>query len=96
MASCGRGLMRIICSTFSIRLVVWRTLVIPPLLTSACGKVYSRGQVFYDRERLSGLASTRRPQTAGDLMQFFQAVNWLRTVLPRLAEIVEPLRVLLK
>ncbi|CAN0065761.1 unnamed protein product [Sphacelaria rigidula] len=38
----------------------------------------------------------RRPQTAGELMQFLQAVNWLRTSLPRLAEVVEPLRVLLK
>ena len=38
----------------------------------------------------------RRPQTADDLMQFLQAVNWLRTSLPRLAEVVEPLRVLLE
>ena len=30
-----------------------------------------------DRERLSGLVSTRRPQTAGELMQFVQAVSWL-------------------
>ena len=32
------------------------------------GKVYSRGQVSHDLERLSGLASMRRPQTAGELM----------------------------
>ena len=62
---------------------------------SWCGKVYSGGQVFHDRERSSGLASMRRPQTAGELMQFLQAVNWLRASLPRLAEVVEPLRVLL-
>ena len=61
-----------------------------------CGKVYSRGQVSHDWERLSGLVSIRRPQTADELMQFFQAVNWLRTSLPRLAEAVEPFRVLLE
>ena len=61
-----------------------------------CGKVYSGRQVSHDRECLSGLASMRRPETAGELMQFLWAVNWLRTSLPRLAEVVEPLRVLLK
>ena len=35
---------------------------------SRCGKVYSRRQVFHDRERLRGLASMRRPQTAGELV----------------------------
>ena len=63
---------------------------------SWCGKMYSGGQVFHDREHLSGLASMRRPQTADELMQFLQAVNWLRMSLPRLAEVVEPLRVLLE
>ena len=63
---------------------------------SWCGKRYSRGQVFHDREHLSVLASMHRPQTAGELMQLLQAVNWLRTSLPRLAEVVEPVRVLLE
>ena len=43
--------------------------------------------MFHDRERLSGLASMRRPQTAGELMQFLQAVYWLWTSFPRLAEV---------
>ena len=47
---------------------------------SWCGKVYSWGQAFHDRECLSGLASMRRPQTAGELMQLLQAVNELRTL----------------
>ena len=63
---------------------------------SWCGKVYSGGQVSHDRERLNGLVSMRRPQTAGELVQFLQAVNWLRTSLSRLAEVVEPLRVVLE
>ena len=38
----------------------------------------------------------RRPQRAGELMQFLQAVNWLRTSIPRLGVVVKPLRVLLE
>ena len=57
-----------------------------------CGKVYSRGAIKHDPERLSDLANLRRPATAGELMQFLQAVNRLRTTLPRMAEIVAPLR----
>ena len=60
------------------------------------GKVYSGGKVSHDRERLSGLGGMYRPQTVGELMQFFQAVSWMRTSLPRLAEVIEPLRVLLE
>ena len=37
----------------------------------------------------------RRPQTASELTQLLQAANWLRTSLPRMAEVVEPLRVFL-
>ena len=48
----------------------------------------------HDQERLSGLVSMRRPQTAGELMQFFQAVHCLRMSPSRLAEVVESLRVL--
>ena len=61
-----------------------------------CGKVYSQGEVKHDSDRLSGLANMRRPETAGELMQFLQAVNWLRTSLPRMAEVVWPLRVFLE
>ncbi|CAN0055433.1 unnamed protein product, partial [Sphacelaria rigidula] len=45
--------------------------------------------VAHGRKRLSGLANMRRPQTAGELLQFLQAVNWLPTSLPRLAEVVD-------
>ena len=37
-----------------------------------------------------------RDRTASELMQFLQAANWLRTPLPRMAEVVEPLRVFLE
>ena len=38
----------------------------------------------------------RRPETAAELMQILQAMNWLRTSLPRMAEVVAPLRVFLE
>ena len=38
----------------------------------------------------------RRPETAGELMHFIQAINWMRTSLPELAELEAPLRALLE
>ena len=70
--------------TFFSRELVW------------CGKVYSNGMVSHDPARIQGLSEMRRPENAGELMQFLQAVNWLRTSLPRLAGVVEPLRVFLE
>ena len=45
-----------------------------------CGK-HLGGQLSHDFDHLSRLASMRRPQTTGELMQFFQTVRWLRTSL---------------
>ena len=67
--------------TFFVRELVW------------CGKVYSDGVVSHDPARIQRLNDMRRPQTASELMQFLQAVNWLGTSLPRMAEVMEPLRV---
>ncbi|CAN0012806.1 unnamed protein product [Sphacelaria rigidula] len=61
-----------------------------------CGKVYSHGRVSHDPVRLQGLSDMRRPETAAELMQFLQAVNWLRTSLPRMAKTVAPLRFFLE
>ena len=44
--------------TFFAREIIW------------CGKVYSRGRVSHDPVRLQGLSDMRRPETAGELMQF--------------------------
>ena len=44
-----------------------------------CGKLYSQGQTKHDPERLTHLVTMRRPETAGELMHFLQAVDWLRT-----------------
>ena len=70
------------CTLFS-REIVW------------CGKVYSQGRVSHNPVNLQGLSDMRRPETAAELMQFLQAMNWLRTSLPRMAEVVAPLRLFL-
>ena len=38
----------------------------------------------------------RRPETGGELMPFLQAVNWMHTLLPKMAGVVAPLRDLLE
>ena len=70
--------------TFFSREIVW------------CGEVYSQGRVSHDSVRLQGLSDMRRPEIAAELMQFLQAMNWLRTLLPRMAEVVAPLRLFLE
>ena len=61
-----------------------------------CGKMYSQGEFKHDPERLADLATMRLPETAGELMKFLQAVNWLHTCLTRLARVVWPFRVFLE
>ena len=58
--------------------------------------MFSQGRVSHDPVRLQGLSDMRRPETAAELMQFLQSMNWLRTSLPRMAEVVAPLRLFLE
>ena len=57
-----------------------------------CGKMYSQEVAQHNPEQLTSLATMRWPETAGELIQFLLAVNWLRTSLPRMAEVVWPVR----
>ena len=61
-----------------------------------CGKTRFGQTVSHDPERTQGLSELRRPETAGELMQFLQAFNWMRKSLPELAELEAPLRGLLE
>ena len=38
-------------------------------------------------EHTQGLSELRRPETAGELMQFLHAIHWMRKSLPELAEL---------
>ena len=58
--------------------------------------MYSQGRVSHDPVHLQGLSDMRRPETAAELMQFLQAMNWLRTSLPRMAAVVAFLRLFLE
>ena len=60
-----------------------------------CGKILSGQTVSNDSERTRGIIELHRPETAGELMQFVQAINWMITSLPELAELEAPLRALL-
>lgn len=57
---------------------------------------YSSGQVLHDPEWVQGLAKMCLPRTVGELMHFFQAANWMLMSLPRIVEMVEPLRAMLE
>ena len=50
----------------------------------------------HDPVRLQALSNMSRPETAAELMLFLQAMNWLRTSLPRIADVVAPLRLFLE
>ena len=59
------------------------------------GKILS-GQTVSHPEGTQGLSELRRPETAGKIVQFLQAINWMPTSLPELAELEAPLRALLE
>ena len=50
------------------------------------GKILS-GQTVSHPEGTQGLSELRRPETAGKIVQFLQAINWMPTSLPELAEL---------
>ena len=58
-----------------------------------CGKRLYGQTVRHDPENTEGLSELCRPETAGELMQFFQAINWMRTSVPQpqVAELEPPL-----
>ena len=58
--------------------------------------MYSQGRVSHDPVRLQSLSDMTRPETGAELMQLLQAMSWLRTSLPRMAEVVAPLRLFLE
>ena len=60
-----------------------------------CGKLYPGTGVRHGPERIRGLVEMRRPEIVGELMQFLQAVNWMRLSLPNTAEDLLPLTALL-
>ena len=61
-----------------------------------CGKVFSADGASHKPERIKGLLTMRWPETGGEVMQFFQAANWMHTSSPKMAEVVAPLRDLLE
>ncbi len=61
-----------------------------------CGRlIYSKGIKFHPRQ-YEALASMEPPTTVGALMELVHGANWMRTAIPRLSELIEPLHNLLE
>ena len=56
-----------------------------------CGQILSGQTVSHDPRRTDGLSELCRPETTGEPMQVRQAIDWMRTSLPELAELDAPL-----
>ncbi len=61
-----------------------------------CGKIVTPTGISVDPERIQGLMDMETPETAGDLMKFLNASNWIRTSIPEYAQAAEPMQVKLK
>ncbi|CAM9709696.1 unnamed protein product [Choristocarpus tenellus] len=59
--------------------------------TTLYGKIYTGQTVRHDPVHLQGLIDLRSFEIVRELMQFLQAVNWLKIHLPHMSETVEPL-----
>ena len=53
---------------------------------------FSADGVSHTPERVKGLHAIRRPETGGEVMHFWGTANWMHTSLPKMAEVVAPLR----
>ena len=59
------------------------------------GKILSGQMASHDPKGTQRLSELGRPETAGELMQFLQVINWMRMFLPELVELYAPLQALL-
>jgi hypothetical protein len=57
-----------------------------------CGQIITPQGMKVDPVRIDGLTSLTLPETAGDLMKFLYAANWIRTSLPEFARVSAPLQ----
>ncbi len=57
--------------------------------------IYSKGIKFHPRQ-YEALTSMEPPTTVGALMELVHGANWMRTAIPRFAELIDPLHNLLE
>ena len=57
-----------------------------------CRKVVAPNGIQVDPNRIQGLMGMGIPGTAGDLMKFLNAANWIRTSIPEFAKVAEPMQ----
>ena len=61
-----------------------------------CGRIISGEGIRFDPRNLETLKSMQQPSFADELSQFVHAVNWMRMSIPKFAEVVAPLRDVLR
>ena len=57
-----------------------------------CGKLIDGDGVRHDPKRIKGLEEVKEPTTAGELMSYLCALNWMRMHIPDIAKMQQPLR----
>jgi len=57
-----------------------------------CGKLISASGIKHDEDRIQGLVEMPLPTTAGGLMQFLCAANWVRDSIPDFARTAAPIQ----
>lgn len=65
-------------------------------MMKSCGRLCLGKETIPHPDRVQGLVELRQPLTAGKLMLFVHAVNWLFPALPELAKLEAPLRAMLE
>ena len=61
-----------------------------------CGRIFSAAGISNDPDRISALRTYPIPSRADQLQSFLAAINWMRTFLPKYADVTRPLYVLLE
>ena len=84
-----------ICSKYNLKIGAKKTNL---FLKEArfCGRIISGDGIRFDPRNLETLQSMQQPSSADELSQFVHAVNWMRTSIPNFAEVVAPLRDVLR
>ncbi len=61
-----------------------------------CGRMIDANGVTFHPRHYEALTSMEAPTTVGALMELVHGANWMRTVIPRFSELVDPLHNLLE
>lgn len=61
-----------------------------------CGRLIDKNGVRFNPRNYAALVNMPKPVTVGALMELVHGANWMRSAIPRFAELIEPLQKLLE